>query len=397
MDEIKNMKISMHCILACLYFLLLPTTIAVNSVGNSFLKLATIPIAAYFVITIIFSKKILQFNEIHLLLCIFTFSMLFALFITPNEDSVNTVMGYFLNAALFLCLTVIKYNKRELLWLENVQVLLLCILVGLTLFSGGTRAERTTLMIFGQTSDPNYFVGFFIFPLTITLKKIVQSKYRVLHLILALLSIYCVFLSGSRGGLLAIIVTLMAFALIYPPKIKLKFFICLASLAFVLLTWLVSAPFLSENIIERMTLESVVETGGSGRWAIWKTMLDEIINSPDELLFGRGFDASPRIYFDGTKCVPAAHNQVIQLLYDNGVLGLITFSLLVVGAFLYCIRKRKSVSIAIIGMLALSVSLSFNPTTRTFWNLIAYAAFNFSENEYFVFTEKLNLSEEVSL
>ena len=57
MRESQNMKISAHCILACLYFLLLPTTIAVNSAGNSILKLATVPIGLYFLVTIIVSKK----------------------------------------------------------------------------------------------------------------------------------------------------------------------------------------------------------------------------------------------------------------------------------------------------------------------------------------------------
>jgi hypothetical protein len=52
------------------------------------------------------------------------------------------------------------------------------------------------------------------------------------------------------------------------------------------------------------------------------------------------------------------------------------------------------VSIAIVGMMALSISLSFNQTTRTFWNLIAYAAFNFTENERYTSTEILKLSEE---
>jgi hypothetical protein len=31
--------------------------------------------------------------------------------------------------------------------------------------------------------------------------------------------------------------------------------------------------------------------------------------------------------------------------------------------------------------MALSVSLSFNQTTRTFWNLIAYAAFAFPDSD----------------
>ena len=394
MTETQNMKISTHCVLACMYFLLLPTTIAVNSAGNSILKIATIPIAAYFVITIIFSKKILQLNSVHLLLCIFTFSMLVPLFVKSDDASINTVVGYFLNAALFLCITVVQYNKKELILLENVQVLLLCVLVGLTLFASGKVVDRTTLMIFGQTSDPNYFVGFFVFPLTITLKKIVQSKYRILYVILALLSVYCVFLSGSRGGLLAIVVTIIAFAMIYPPKIRTKIFLCLTGFGFVLLAWLVVAPFLPENITERMTLEQVLETGGSGRWDIWKSMLNEIMNSSKELLFGRGFETKHQLFIGGKRYLVVAHNHVIQIIYNNGILGLMTFAVLAIGCLLRCIRKRKTVAIAIIGMMALSVSLSFNPTTRTFWNLIAYAALNFPEKECFVSTEEINLSEE---
>ena len=46
-----------------------------------------------------------------------------------------------------------------------------------------------------------------------------------------------------------------------------------------------------------------------------------------------------------------------------------------------CLKKRKVVSIALVGMMALSVSLSFNQTVRTFWNLIAYAAFSFPNDK----------------
>ncbi len=205
MHKSTNMKISTHCILACLYFLLLPTTIAVNSAGNSFLKIATIPIAVYFVFTIVFQKELLQLNSVHLLLCLYTLTTLITLFINSDGYSLDTVIGYFLNLALYLCLTAVKYNKKEILLLENVQVLLLAILVAITLFSNYSIDERTTLVIFGQMSDPNYFVGFFIFPLSVTLKKIIQSKYRVVYVILVLLSIYCIFLSGSRGGLIAVI------------------------------------------------------------------------------------------------------------------------------------------------------------------------------------------------
>lgn len=394
MHESQNMKISACCILACLYFFLLPTTIAVNSAGNSILKLATLPIGVYFLVTIIVSKKVLQLNGIHLLLCIYTLSTVITLFVNSSSMSVDYVVGYCLNALLYICLSVVKYNDRELKLLEDVQILLLMVLLGLTFFSNGSSHDRTTLIILGQTCDPNYFVGYFVFPLSITMKRIVESKYHIVYVLLAFLSIYCVLLSGSRGGLIAIVVLIIAFALIYPPKIKHKILVLLGGCCFVVCAWFFAAPFLSENIIERMSVENVIETGGTGRWYIWKSMLAEIFNSPNDFLLGRGIHSLHEIFIHGRWGTAVAHNQMIQVLYNQGFIGLIAFTALTIGCFLNCIKKRKTVSIAIIGMMALSISLSFNQTTRTFWNLVAYAAINFSENEYYISEKTLKLPEE---
>ena len=383
--------------MACIYFLLLPTTIVVNSFGNSLLKLATIPIAISLVVTIISTKSLLKFNYVHLFLLVYTFSTAITLFISSSNVELDYVFGYFLNAGLFVCLSLLEYNDRELKLLENVQVLLLAIIVMLTLLSNGTWSGRTTLMIFGQTTDPNYFVGFFIFPLVITMKKIIHSKYRLLYILLAALSIYCVFLSGSRGGLLAVVVTIVAFALMYPAKMKNKLLVAAAGLVFVVSAWIVLRPFLPENIIERMSLQSVLETGGTYRLDIWGSMIKEIISSPNELIFGRGIVAMHNAFINGSWAEVGAHNQVIQVLYNQGIFGLVSFLLLTIVAFMRCSGKRKTVAIAIIGMMALSMSLSFNQTTRTFWNLIAYAAFAFPENKQPNLEGKTKLSEESSI
>ena len=145
MHESQNTKIGAHCILACLYFLLLPTTIAIDSAGNSILKLATIPIGLFFVITILFSQKKLQFNIVHLLLAVFTCATAFTLFVAYDENSIDYVVGYFLNAALYMCLTVVHYNDRERKLFEDIQIVLLAILVAVTLFSNSSVLDRTTL------------------------------------------------------------------------------------------------------------------------------------------------------------------------------------------------------------------------------------------------------------
>ena len=380
MRALEKNNIGMHCILASLYFLMLPLTISVNSAGASFLKLATIPISIFFLISLFFYKKDLQINIVHIVLGIYTVTTILTMFINPTSDSFEYVKGYFLNTALFICLSVVEYNERELKILEYVQVLLLIIITVITLCNGGSIHNRTTLEIFGQESDPNYYVGFFIFPLTVTMKKIYNSKYRIFYIIAALLAIYAVFLSGSRGGLLAILVTIIAFAIIYPKKPMNKFMILICMLLSVLLLWFVIKPFLSDTVIDRMSIEAVVETGGTHRTEIWASMLDKIKNSSWEFIFGRGVGALHPMMVAGKVQLVVAHNHLIQVLYDQGIVGVIAFVLLIVCCFVRCMKKRKCVAIALCGVLALSLSLSFNPSIKSFWNLIPYAAFCFPKS-----------------
>ena len=381
MQKLSNRQISPHCILACLYFLLLPTTIAVNSAGNSILKLATVPIGGFFLLTLFLSNRKLHINCVHLALLFYTLSVISTLFVDGSAGSVDYVVGYILNAAIYICLTVIPYNKAEMELMENIQIVLLIALNMMTLFSGATEDDRTTIMIMGQTSDPNYFVGFFIFPLTVAFKKLVSGKHSFLYLSLIAVSLYCIFLSGSRGGFLAIAVTIAGFAFLYPSGFSKRFLFLIGGLVLILILWTVFKPILPEYIVERMSVEAVVETGGTGRVDIWKSMLREIVDQPEKVLFGRGITAMHRMLKHGNLADVVAHNHVIQTVYNQGLIGLLSFLLLTGAGFFRCVKRRKMVSIAIIGMMALSISLSFNQTTRTFWNLIAYAAFAFPDSE----------------
>ena len=381
MQKLENRKIGPHCILSCLYFLLLPTTIAVNSSGNSILKLATIPIGLFFLITLILSNRKLQINSVHLALLVYTFSAISTLLVDASDTSIDHVTGYVLNAAIYICLTIIPYSQAELALMERVQIVLLVILNAMTLLSNGSEDDRTTLVILGQTSDPNYFVGFFIFPLTIALKKLVSGKHTVLYLLLIAVSLYSVFLSGSRGGFLAIAVTIAGFAVIHPSSNVKRFMFIVGGCVLLVGLWVILKPLLPENIIGRMNVDSVIETGGSGRMDIWKSMIQTTIKETDKLLFGRGISTVHRYLRDGTWHEAVAHNQVIQTIYNQGLIGLLSFLTLTGICFFRCVKRRKTVSIAILGMMALSVSLSFNQTTRTFWNLIAYAAFAFPDSD----------------
>ena len=381
MQKPENRQISPHCILTCLYFLLLPTTVAVDSAGNSILKLATIPIGLFFAVSLILSKRKLEINGIHLALLVYTLSAVSTLFWDASDTAMDVVIGYILNAAIYICMTLIPYNKAELDLMEKAQILLLVILNALTLLSGGTRADRTTLTIMGQVSDPNLFVGYFIFPLTVALKYFVSGKHRLFHLCLIAVSLYCVFLSGSRGGFLAIAVTIAGFAVLYPSGFGKRAVFLIGGFVLLVALWTVFRPILPENIVERMSIDAVMETGGTGRTNIWGSMLREIVSQPEKLLCGRGLNARHRMFIAGVWSSVFAHNHLLQVVYNQGLIGLASFLALTASSFFRCIKRRKTVSIALLGMIALSMSLSFNQTARVFWNLIAYAAFAFPDSD----------------
>ncbi len=376
----KN-RIGIHCILASLYFLLLPLTITVNEMGSSFLKIASVPIGLFFVITMVFYKKEFKINLVHIALAIYTLSTLITLFVAYDNESIMMVLGYFLNAGLFTCISVVEYNEHELKFFEDIQILLLIVIVILTLYDNvPDSTRRETLTILGQASDPNYFVGYFVLPLSVTLKRIAESKWRILYVVLAIMSLYAILLSGSRGGLLAIIATGLAFAVIYPKGIAKKITVVAAVIISAVVLWIFLSPLLPEHIIERMSVQAVIETRGTYRGDIWKSMLDTIKNSGWEVILGRGINAKHTMIIAGKLHSEVAHNHYIQLIYNQGVIGFITFMLLIGICIGRCIKKRKYVAVALVGMMVFIMSLSVNPSMKTLWNIIPYAAFAFIEN-----------------
>lgn len=379
MIRFKN-GISLHCILASVYFLMLPLTIATNSAGASFLKIATLPIGLYFVASTLFFKQEIKINMVHIAFAVFTLSMVSTLFAASDRESVVVITGYFLNAALYISMSVATYNDKELKVFEYVQVALLVFIIAATLMDNTLgESNRETLTIFGQTSDPNYFVGYIIFPLSVVLEKIAKSRWRIFYIILAGAGIYTVFLSGSRGGLLAVIITIVAFAVAYPRGLHKKIIVMALLLGSLLMLWIVLSPLLPESIVERMSIDAIVESRGTYRADIWESMIDEIKDSDIEVIFGRGMSKKHEMVINGTLDYDVeAHNYYLQVLYNQGVIGLILFLLLIGTAMGRCIRRRTFVAVALIGMMALVVSLSVNPSMKTLWNIIPYAAFTFA-------------------
>ena len=200
-NSLKKADIGLSCILVCAYFLALPLTITINAAGNSFLKLLTIPIAGYFAVSWFFYREKLELNIVHLLSFAYLITVVMTLFADRSPVALQYVRGYFETIGLMFLITMRKYTENEIKAFEITQLTLLGVLITLGFIGADWYGDRNTMIIFGTTSDPNYFAGFFLLPMAVALKKLRDNKiYTIICAVLLALGAYMVFTSGSRGG-----------------------------------------------------------------------------------------------------------------------------------------------------------------------------------------------------
>ena len=381
-EGLKKKEVGLPCILACVYFLALPLTITINSAGNSFLKLLTIPIAGYFVANWFFYRKKLELNAIHLLSFLYLITVVMTLFADRSPVALQYVRGYFETMGLMFLITMRKYTENEIKAFELVQLALLGVMITLGFIGADWYGDRNTMTIFGTTSDPNYFTGFFLLPMAVAMKKIRENKiYTVVCAVMLALGAYMVFTSGSRGGLFGLAVMIMSYVFINAKGAKQRIIGICTAIGMAVILWTIVIPLLPDDVSARFSIKELIESHGTGRGDIWLSMLDTIKRSSRELLYGRGIFAYHEMMLDGRLVQVVAHNQLIQLLYNQGIPGFVTFTLMSLAAVLRNIKKRGYISAAMLGILALSMTLTINTSIKAYWNLLIYAAFSFDTPE----------------
>ena len=176
--------------------------------------------------------------------------------------------------------------------------------------------------IFGTLDNPNILAQYleFIMPLSIGLfwiEKNILKKFMFLGMSGVML--LCLLLTGSRGGWLAFVISMIVFGILKDRRILLLGF------AF----GLVSINFLPDSIITRIaSIANFSESSNSYRIFLWGASF-EIVKDFWMSGVGIGVDAFQKIYtsFYIREGVFAfhTHNLYLQILIESGIFGFITF------------------------------------------------------------------------
>jgi len=233
---------------------------------------------------------------------------------------------------------------------------------------------RASIALGGLAADPNILAASLLLPFGLLLSDYLAERRSrpTLHLLPLLLFPVAIILTGSRGGLLGLLVVGGCLLLVYfgreaQHRIRLLMLTSLAAGSFWFL-W----PLLPTALTERFVLTEMVAGGGAGRLDAWRISIGAWLENP---FLGYGFASfsTVNVLSGGTAIV--SHNIYLQALVELGLpgLGLLLAALLLSLNYNW---KSSLVSGTTAGLLGLLAASFFVVTINRdyFWLALMLAA-----------------------
>ena len=209
------------------------------------------------------------------------------------------------------------------------------------------RQPRLGGSIYGPYVNHNHYAGLMELlipiPLVLALSRFVEDKQRIAAGIAAAVMVCTVFLSGSRGGMLAVVVELLIFAIVLFRRQK-RIQVAIGAAAFLvvvvgLLAWVGGKEVTTR--VSSISTEARTEISGGVRLSIDRDALQMFRKKP---ILGWGLGTFPVVYprfrtFYTNFFVNEAHNDYLQVLVEMGLLGFVTVIWFLIVLYRRALRK----------------------------------------------------------
>lgn len=355
----KNNKMKICTYLIGCFLLLIPADTFEILPGISILRiLALLMIFSCFLYA---RDSKIKLNWIIILLLGYIFFSVFQIFYTDYiSNTISKVATITMYTVLLISINLTNFNDKEKEFLHKCFFYSTWMAVILILLFRAEFEGRLTISILGnKVEDPNQFCGYFIPGIVYYFYLFLNNKNQKIKNILILsLFLYLVFLTGSRGGLLAILGGMFAVFILYLKQNKNnKFWNKLIKVTLIsILIYLIVIFILNKinpELAARFSIENVLSSGGTGRTEIWEYYIN--LYGQSNLwykLFGYGLGSLSSIY-------RVAHNTWIESLLESGIIG----SILLISIMLHSLKivsKNNNIQLmsSFFALIILTLSLS---------------------------------------
>ena len=366
-----------------MYFACLPLTVVMTPFG-SMLKVVTIPVAAILSVRLLMGKSRMSFNYVHFTYFIYVLYTILQLGMYRSEVATTVTKDMTLGLLTFILISIRVYNDSEKELIESVWVLvgIICIVAAFTSKEVLSDAEeRAVIKIFGFEEDQNQFCAYFIMPVIMCIKRISEKrKFTPLYFLMILLMLYAILKTGSRGGLIGIVIGAFAYIAVGIKDRKTRIAIYISSILAIIIVLFVIFPLLPETVTERYSIARVAEDKATGRFEIWKYLVNYTLKRPERIIRGSGVLSSFDILLDAPDkkfLNTVAHNTFVQVFSDQGIIGLILFFAVVVSCLLRPFNTEKAYSCGFFALMAFSMSLTFY-VFKPYLNIMMMCAMSFA-------------------
>jgi O-antigen ligase len=295
--------------------------------------------------SIINRQQTVVFNvSIFLMIC-FIFLASSTLFWSNNVDrGLTVIQAYTLRLILFLFLITNEIrNEKDLDGLMNTLAisawLLIIISVGALLYNGYVPGNR--FQVLGENENGLGLQAIVAMPGILWLAIMPTKRFKVLKKLSAfmylIMAMGFVFLSGSRGSAISVVVTIVLFLFWKPTRIYGK--ICIIFL----ILGIIFTPFIFQTTYERFLIDENTTLLG-GRIILWETGLQIVKEHP---LLGVGVGNAPHsvMHLLNVKANDllgiSIHNPVITIWAETGIVGLFLYLGVLVTAIYNFLKKFK--------------------------------------------------------
>lgn len=340
----------------------------------------------YFLVVVLFCAGPIPHGRIHLTnarvspvlpYVMLLLYMSLSLFWTNNF---STGTDYLLSTGMRILMIIFAFQlslSERALRMIFIALMIGTVILAVMLMGSSMRsamAGRTTLSYNDAAFDTNNLSGYLVIGFALILNFRFRYKtLEVVRLVCAGICIVAILMTGSRGGTVAMLGTIVASGLIR-KNIKSTFVYLLAIfLGGGLLVFLMQKAGVTyiENVITRFTTDST----GSGRVTVWAQSI-ELARARPVVGYGIGgaFTALQQVYYSEV----GTHNVYLTFLLDGGVIGLLIFlSCLIVSLF----SKRSYYSAVAKMMIVASMIASMFLDTynkKILWLPLLFFALTFS-------------------
>lgn len=356
----------------CVYLISLPlSAMSIGALGSGSKLIALLPV----LLAVTRAKRVyintpIKLYFIYIVIC--GISVLYSLDTTLASSKFWSLLLLFLLLASSCCFSFNSRDteklKQALVWSSRISCLL-CLMFnnfveGRLSFQNGVFSE-----------DQNYFCAYLAFGIIYAVEKLLDNEAKKRHKIIALIEVVVylsvALLTGSRGGMIALLFGIVLFILLSNNKvISLK---TIFTVAIISIALYIGTQFLSDDILSRFTFQNVRETGGTGRTVIWSKALYMFKQSSIlRKMFGQGIGNTITAWSHyGIYEMHVCHNMFIESLIEIGLVGLVAYTSTIFSFMKSAFYRQKYAFGVIVVMFFLSLSTSIS-TFKPYINIMLY-------------------------